>query len=79
MNIIFYALNQAIKDTMRYKQPKCKRPKNKTHRRHGYWEVYSPHGELWFSGPYINGERFGHHLRFGRGICDETYNNYYAC
>ena len=63
---------------MRDKQPKCKRPKNKTHRRHGYWEVYSPNGELWFSGPYINGERFGHHFRFGRGSIDGNYNNYYA-
>jgi hypothetical protein len=63
---------------MRYKQPKCKRPKNKTHRRHGYWEVYTCHGDFWFSGPYINGERFGHHLRNSRGYFDETYNNYYA-
>jgi hypothetical protein len=63
---------------MRYKQPKCKRPKNKQWRRHGYWEVYSRHGYLWFCGPYINGERFGHHLRFGRGITDVTFNNYYA-
>jgi hypothetical protein len=62
----------------RNKRPKCKRPKNKLHRRHGYWEVYYPHGDLWFSGPFINGVEFGHHLRNGRGYFDETYNNYYA-
>jgi hypothetical protein len=63
---------------MRYKQPKNKRPKNKTYRRHGYWEVYTCHHDFWFSGFYIDGEKFGHHLRNGRGLFDETYNSYYA-
>ena len=63
---------------MRYKQPKNKRPKNKTYRRHGYWEVYTCHHDFWFSGFYIDGEKFGHHLRNGRGLVDVTYNDYYA-
>ncbi len=67
---------------MRYRprntRPKSKRPRNKQNRRHGYWEFYSGDGNLWFCGPFVNGRRFGHHLRFGRGICDVSYNNYYA-
>ena len=63
---------------MRDKTPRSKRPKSKQWRRHGYWEVYSSHGDLWFSGPYVNGERFGYHLRNGIGIADVTYNSYYA-
>jgi hypothetical protein len=56
------------------KPKKSKRPRNKQGSRHGYWEVYTIHGDLWFCGPYVNGERFGYHLRKGSG----TYNNYYA-
>jgi hypothetical protein len=41
-------------------QDKETNQRNKLHRRHGYWEVYSPHGDLWFKGYYINGVEFGY-------------------
>ena len=63
---------------MRDSTPKSKRPRNKLHYRHGYWEVYTCHHDFWFSGFYINGDKFGHHLRNCRGPFEETYNDYYA-
>lgn len=51
-------------------------PRNEQGQAHGYWEVYSPHGDLWFFGPYVNGLALGYCVIYNR---ESTINkNYFA-
>jgi hypothetical protein len=45
-------------------------PLNEKKQRHGYWELYSDDGKIWFKRFYVNGQKIGYGecLTYGNNI-----------